>query len=128
MKRLFAGGTAMAVALALGVVAFAQSPQPQTPTSSPSAQAAGQPSAAAEVTFSGCIQREADYRRANNLGKGGAVGTGVGAGNEFVLINASTSRAGASTPSTGASTPATGAAGTAGTTGAAGEAYELSGS
>ena len=119
MKRLFAGGTGVTVALALGVVAFAQQPQQPPPTSSPSVQASSPQTTASEVTIAGCVQREADYRRAHNLGKGGAVGTGVGAGNEFVLVNASMSRAG-STPST--------APETAGTTGGAGEAYELTGS
>lgn len=37
------------------------------------------------------MQNEADYRRARNLGKGGAVGTGAGVRDEFVLINASSS-------------------------------------
>jgi hypothetical protein len=63
----------------------------------------------------GCVQREADYRKAHNLGRGGVVGTNVGAGNEFVLINATMASA---TRGTGAP---------AGTTGAAGEAYEMTG-
>jgi hypothetical protein len=77
-----------------------------------------------QVTIAGCIQREEDYRRARDAGRGGVAGTGVGAGNEFILINASMA-------------PASGAAGTAGTapataTGTGGvaggsAAYELSG-
>jgi hypothetical protein len=64
------------------------------------------------------VQSEEDYRKAHNLGKGGTVGTGVGAGNEFVLVSAM-------------KMPAAGA--TAGTTGTAGamapgtDAFELSG-
>lgn len=47
-----------------------------------------------EVTLVGCIQKESDYRQARDKGRGGAVGTGVGAGNEFVLTNASASAQG----------------------------------
>jgi hypothetical protein len=39
------------------------------------------------ITVTGCIQREADYRKAHDKGKGGVVGTGVGVENEFVLTN-----------------------------------------
>jgi hypothetical protein len=63
----------------------------------------------------GCVQPEADYRKAHNLGRGGPVGTGVGAGNEFVLTNTAMASA-----ARGTGTPA-------GTTGTAGEAYELTG-
>jgi hypothetical protein len=41
------------------------------------------------ITLIGCVQREGNYRRTHDLGRGGAVGTGLGRGNEFVLINAS---------------------------------------
>jgi hypothetical protein len=111
----------------------AQSTQPPATTTQP--QTSGQTqtphqdhTAAQQVTIVGCVQREADYRSANNLGRGGAVGTGVGVGNEFVLINASmstsmTSTAGAATGTT------TGTAGTAGgaATAGAGQAFEVSG-
>jgi len=40
------------------------------------------------ITLIGCIQRESDYRRAHDIGRGGAVGSGIGSGDEFVLINA----------------------------------------
>jgi hypothetical protein len=62
------------------------------------------------------VQSEDDYRKAHNLGKGGAVGTGVGGGDEFVLISASIQ--GATAPS--------GATGTTGTS--EGTAFELTGS
>ncbi|MGH9312709.1 MAG: hypothetical protein ACRD1S_05875 [Vicinamibacterales bacterium] len=127
MRRLFAGGTGVAVALALGMVVFAETaaqtpPQPQPPTSSqPTAQPAAQPEQ--QITLVGCVQSEADYRRAKNLGGGGAAGTGVGVGNEFVLVNASASTASSSTPTTGTA----GTAGTAGAPTATGDAYELTG-
>ena len=61
-----------AVALS-SVAAFAQSSrQPETP-----------------VTLTGCIQKEADYRKTHDLGKGGTLGTGAGRNDEYVLINAS---------------------------------------
>jgi hypothetical protein len=68
-----------------------------------------------QVTIVGCVVREADYRKAADAGKGGVAGTGVGAGNEYVLTNASMS--------TGASGSPVGTAGTAPTA-----AYELTGS
>jgi hypothetical protein len=73
------------------------------------------------MTIVGCVQREADYRRAKSAGAGGAAGTGVGAANEFVIVNA--------TVSTGATASADRPApeGAVGTSGAAGEAYELTG-
>jgi hypothetical protein len=43
------------------------------------------------VTLTGCLQREADYRRQNQSGKGGPAGTGAGLGNEFVLVNVASS-------------------------------------
>ena len=84
------------------------------------AQQAGQPAPGVgtapggQITLTGCIQREADYRQAKDAGKGGAAGTGVGAGNEFILSNASVK---AGTDS-----------GPVGTSGAAATAYELTGS
>ena len=67
-----------------------------------------------QITVTGCIQREADYRQAKDAGKGGVAGTGVGAGNEFILSNATVK------PGTDA--------GPVGTSGAAPAAYELTGS
>jgi hypothetical protein len=70
---------------------------------------------ATPITLVGCLQREADYRRQHDSGRGGVLATGAGLGNEYVLINAS--RAG----STG--TPAAVDCATAST----GDAYELTG-
>jgi hypothetical protein len=63
------------------------------------------------VSLTGCIQREADYRRQHDSGKGGFLGLGGGLGNEYVLINAS--------PRRGSRDCATASGG---------EAYELTGS
>lgn len=38
-----------------------------------------------DVRIIGCVQWEKDYRRDRNEGRGGALGTGIGVGNEFVL-------------------------------------------
>src|SRR5712691_146762 len=38
-----------------------------------------------EVRILGCVQWEKDYRKERNEGRGGALGTGLGVGNEFVL-------------------------------------------
>ena len=90
----------------------------------PLAQAAQGAQAKAEqpdqpITVTGCIMREADYRRMQDAGKGGAAGTGIGVGNEFVLTRASTSPAGAAASTPGAAAP-TGTSGTDAT-------YELTG-
>ena len=108
MKRLFVGGACLAGVLTLSTVALSQNPPPTQPpaqppatqppaTRPPDSAAAQRPAQetkapAQDVTIVGCVQKEADYRQARNLGKGGAVGTGVGARDEFVLINASSSR------------------------------------
>ena len=60
-----------AVALSSGTALAQSSRQPETP-----------------VTLTGCIQREADFRKTHDLGKGGTLNTGAGSGNEYVLINA----------------------------------------
>jgi hypothetical protein len=83
-----------------------RTPAPSTQTTRPSGD---------QVTVTGCIQREADYRRSRGGGQGGVAGTGAGVGNEFVLANAMMSQGGANT----------GATGTAGST--SNTAYELTG-
>ena len=99
--------------LAMGMVALGQSAG-QKPAD-PQTQAAARSSVEQQVTVTGCVQREVDYRTAHDAGRGGVVGTGIGADNEFVLTSAST---------------ATGAAGAGAPTGTSGGsmAYELTGS
>jgi hypothetical protein len=82
MKGIVSGGTCLASILAFGVVVFAQSPAAQS-------QPGGSSSADQAVKVTGCVQQESEYRKAHDAGKGGVVGTGVGAGNEFILIDAS---------------------------------------
>ena len=109
MKLAFSSAVASVV---FGMAVFAQTP-PQSPNQTPSSTAQQtRPSGDQQVTVTGCVQREADYRRARDAGRGGVVGTGVGAGNEFVLANAAMSGA-----------APTGTAGTSST----GTAYELTG-
>jgi hypothetical protein len=67
----------------------------------------------APIAAVGCIQRETDYRRQNNSGKGGFLGFGGGLGDEYVLVHASRGAEGAFGDCSGA---------------AGGEAYELTGS
>jgi hypothetical protein len=131
MKSACVAGACAAAIVMANVIALAQGqsqsqPQPQSPQTqsprpqSPAPGAAGgsqQGTGTQQVTVSGCIQRESDYRRAQDKGRGGVVGTGVGAGNEFVLINASTSSGAAQAGSTAD------ARGTSGST----VAYELTG-
>jgi hypothetical protein len=121
MKNVITGGFCSAVVLASGMAVFAQTTQPPAPPTAGSAPSAAQqpapPADAQQVTVAGCVQREADYRQAKDAGKGGAANTGVGAGNEFVLIAARPAGAAGSRPSE-----------TVGTSGAAGDAFELTGS
>jgi hypothetical protein len=114
MKARMSSSMCAAGMLALCTTAFAQ--QAGQPPQDPPAQPAARASAAGAITVTGCVQREADYRQARDAGKGGVAGTGVGAGNEFVLANAS-----AASPTGAATNPI-------GTSGSAAAAYELTGS
>lgn len=115
-------GLCVATVFAFGVVAFAQSSGQATPPQQPGATSPSSMSDSSssdqQVTITGCVQRESDWRSANNKGRGGAAGTGLGTGNEFVLTDASIkSDSMASNPSGEAT----------GTSGSAGHAYELTG-
>jgi hypothetical protein len=81
---MFYGGIA---ALLFGTAVFAQTPQPRTQTQPEPRTQTGRASTDEHVTVTGCVQREDDYRKAHNMPRGGAVGTGVGAADEFVLVN-----------------------------------------
>ena len=114
MSLVHIGRFTAAVAVAFGVAVLSEATG-QTQSQSPAAQPSS--GAAQKVTVTGCVVRESDYRKAQDAGRGGVAGTGVGAGNEFVLTSASISSdsAGAqSAPSPSASGPGT--------------AYELTGS
>src|SRR5918993_5104967 len=78
--------TAVAAVLTVGMAARAAQ-QPTAPQTQPGAM----PSAAQPVTVTGCVQKESDYRRAQDAGRGGVAGTGIGAANEFVLTDVTTS-------------------------------------
>jgi len=43
---------------------------------------------ASEVTVVGCVIREREYRKVHRDGKGGAFGLGIGGGNEYILVGA----------------------------------------
>ena len=118
MKSAYARATCTAAVLAMGTVVFAQGTgQSQPPTPAAQAQAPAE-----SVTITGCVQREADYRAANNMGSGGVAGTGVGAGNEYVLANATIGAASAAVGTSGTTPPGAPAA-----PGAAPVAFELTG-
>jgi hypothetical protein len=133
-----------AAVLTVGMAAFAQTSQPsptatdrdtpstqssspgdtpsqqgsiQAPSPEPRTVAQGNAQSGSPISLVGCIQREADYRKANDAGRGGAAATGLGLGNEYVLVNAM--------PAAGA-TGSQGVADCSAATG--GSAYELSGS
>src|SRR5688500_13960218 len=75
----------MAAAVLASTTALAQS-NVQTPSGT---RGKSHTSDETPVTLGGCLQREADYRRTHDSGRGGVAGTGLGRGNEYVLINAS---------------------------------------
>jgi hypothetical protein len=64
---------AIATAALTCATATAQTTQPEQTTQS-------------SITLVGCLQTEADYRRAQDKGRGGVAMTGAGLGNEYVLI------------------------------------------
>ena len=86
--RIHHGWPALAAVVLSGSVTIAQS---STQTSTATSEQSEQKSDSEEtpVTLIGCIQREADYRKAHDRGRGGVASTGLGTGDEFVLINAS---------------------------------------
>jgi hypothetical protein len=120
----------MAAMLSIGVTAYAQTTgqSPTQPTSQAGSsrmeqgrQSGDRSQTEQQITLVGCIQREAEYRQANQGGRGGTMGTGIGAGNEFVLINAS-SGSGSQTAMSGSAGEASGTmtgSATAGTSGTA---------
>ena len=82
MKRMLSVAVGVVAATALSTAVVAQTtPQPKTGTT------ATQPEQ--QVKLVGCVQREADYRQAQDKGRGGVAGTGVGVTDEFVLTSAS---------------------------------------
>ena len=87
---LFTGGALLSVA-SDELEARGQAPTNQTggarAAQRPGSAATAQPTrtAADVITVIGCVQRETEYRAEITDGKGGVAGTGVGAGNEFVL-------------------------------------------
>ena len=85
--------------LAFGLSAFAQGAG--QPPAQPQTQPGARSAADQEITVTGCIQKEADWRKAHDEGRGGVAGTGVGAGNEFVLTEASTKSPAAAGEATG---------------------------
>ena len=89
----------------------------QTQEQRPVAQASG---AAGEITLVGCVQPEADYRRQQDRGRGGVAGTGLGRGNEYILVQAIGSGSGPAETEVDCRTVEA-------TSGAPGEAYELTG-
>jgi hypothetical protein len=85
MKQLIsivvAGIFAMAAQLTAQSAATPQNAQPQGQPAAPARSVQGQ------VVLTGCVELESDYRKRMAAGRGGALGTGVGAADEFVLTN-----------------------------------------
>jgi hypothetical protein len=101
--QLIAGSVAIALAGAMTASAGSQA----------TAQRQGQPAAAApqaasEVTLIGCVEFEQDYRKRMAAGRGGALGSGVGAADEFVLTNVRPAKSEVGTSGRGTTSAATG--------------------
>ena len=80
--QLIAGSVAIVLAAAVTAPADAQT---TTRRQGEPAPTAGQ--AQKEVTLVGCVEFEQDYRKRMAAGRGGVLGSGVGATDEFVLTN-----------------------------------------
>ena len=81
---IVAVGAAMVLAIG-GLAAVASAQNPTAP-----AAARGRVGVAPvpnEVTVTGCVELETDYRKRMAAGRGGVLGSGVGATDEFVLTN-----------------------------------------
>jgi hypothetical protein len=120
MKRKPWGSMCVAasvMAFGVGIAAQGAGQQPSQPQTQPSTRSTDQ-----QITLTGCVQRESEYRKAQDAGRGGVAGTGVGVGNEFVLIDASTATTAGARPA-----EPTNPTGTGGTAASAKMAYELTG-
>ena len=107
--------TLVGAALLASTTAFAQTTAPaSTTTSSTKAQKSESPRT--PVTLIGCVQKEADYRKEHNIKRGGRLNTGLGDGDEYILINATRVSPG-SAPAVSADCTSTGS----------GEAFEITG-
>ena len=83
--------TQLAVFAAASLVAAGCSPsgRESSPANVETSAVSSSPSAGeGDVALIGCLQREADYRAVHDAGKGGVLGTGLGVGNEYVLVDA----------------------------------------
>lgn len=106
----------IAAVLTVGMAALAAQ-QPTAPQTQPGAMS----STAQPITVTGCVQKESDYRLAQDAGRGGIAGTGIGAANEFVLTDVT-----ASSP-TPEARPIEEPPSPTGTSGTKAPAYELTG-
>jgi hypothetical protein len=120
MKTQHVFSASAAAVLVVSMAAFAQTPQSASPSTQAGQQSTTQASRQPEtpVTLVGCVMRETDYRKSTDSGKGGPVGTGLGRGDEFVLVNATKASGGDSSAAPADCSSAT----------PTGAAYELSGS
>lgn len=125
--RLIAGATVIAFGIASAVAADQQAPSQAQKQGERVATAALAPN---EVTLVGCVEFEQDYRKRMAAGRGGALGSGVGANDEFVLTNTRPAASLVGTTGSG-STQARNAgratAGNAGSSGSGGGVYTLTG-
>lgn len=122
MRLSRTAGIAVAAVITVTSSALAQTstPPPSTPQSAETA---------AVQTFTGCLMKESDYRRAHNLGDGAV--NGVGLGDEFVLTDVKVSAASVTTATSSATVAGASnvtASTTASTCADKGVAYRLTGS
>ena len=86
--QLISIGAVLLMAAAHGSTMTAQRSQSTPPTAQKPGQRVAKAAAApGQVVLVGCVELESDYRKRMSAGRGGALGTGAGAGDEFVITN-----------------------------------------
>jgi hypothetical protein len=115
--QLIVGSVSIALA---GVVTLGAESQATARRQGEPAAAAGQ--SATQVTLIGCVEFEQDYRKRMAAGRGGVLGSGAGAADEFVLTNVRPPQSAVGTTARGAGRGATDSPG-----GPGGGVYTLTG-
>jgi hypothetical protein len=119
--------TAAALTIGTGIGVETQSAS-QTAQRQGSAVGQAVPAVGTEVALVGCVEFEQDYRKRMSAGRGGVLGSGANAGDEFVLTNVRPADAAhAAAATSGATGGRNAAAGSKPALGAGGGVYTLTG-
>jgi hypothetical protein len=124
LMKLIAGAAVIAFGIASAVAADQQAASQAQKQGERVATAALAPN---EVTLVGCVEFEQDYRKRMAAGRGGALGSGVGANDEFVLTNTRPAASQVGTTGSGSTQARNAGRATAGNAGSGGGVYTLTG-